>query len=66
MVRFLRNRGSRPRKDEVVCREVITLEDPTEELQVDDVRVQREIRNLMKDQQPGRYRVQVRRRVVRQ
>jgi hypothetical protein len=65
MVRFLRNRGSKPRRDEVVCREVITLDGPREEVQVDDERVQREIRDLMKDQRPGRYRVQVRRRVVR-
>ena len=65
MVRFLRNRGSKPREDEVVCREVITLKGSSDELQVDDTELQREIRNLMKDQQPGRYRVQVRRRVVR-
>lgn len=65
MVRFLRNRGNKPREDEVVRRGVVTLEGPREELRVDDARVQREIRNLMRDQQPGRYRVQVRRRIVR-
>jgi hypothetical protein len=65
MVRFLGNRGSKPRKDEVVCREVITLEGPRNEMSIDDTELQREIRNLMKGQQPGRYRVQVRRRVVR-
>ena len=65
MVRFLRNRGEAPRQDEIVRREIITLDGPRKELQVDDERVQREIHNLMKDQRPGRYRVQVRRRVVR-
>lgn len=65
MVRFLRNRGEAPRQDEIVRREIITLDGPRNELQVDDERVQREIHNLMKDQRPGRYRVQVRRRVVR-
>ena len=65
MVRFLRSRGKAPRRDDVVRREVITLDGPREELRSDDERVQREIRNLMKDQEPGRYRVQVRRRVVR-
>lgn len=64
MVRFLKNRGNKPRRDEIVCREVITLDSSSDDLRVDDERVQREIRNLMKDQQPGRYRVQVRRRVV--
>ena len=65
MVRFLRNRGKQPR-DEVVCREVIELDGPRDEVRVDDEQLQREIRNVMKDQQPGRYRVKVRRRVVRQ
>ncbi len=65
MVRFLRNRGNKPRQDEVVRRGVITLDGPREELCVDDKRVQQEIRKLMRDQEPGRYRVQVRRRVVR-
>lgn len=65
MVRFLRNRGGSPRQDEIVRREVITLDGSGKDLQVDDERVKREIRNLMKDQEPGRYRVQVRRRVVR-
>lgn len=65
MVRFLRNRGKTPRRDEVVCRGVITLDGPCDDLHVDDERVKREIQNLMKDREPGRYRVQVRRRVVR-
>lgn len=65
MVRFLRSRGKAPRREDVVRREVITLDGPRKELRSDDERVHREIRNLMKDQEPGRYRVQVRRRVVR-
>ena len=66
MVRFLRNRGKQPRENEVVCREVIKLDGPRDEVRVDDEQLQREIRNVMKDQEPGRYRVKVRRRVVRQ
>lgn len=65
MVRFLRNRGKTPRRDEVVRREIITLDGERGDLRVDGERMQREIRNLMKDQEPGRYRVQVRKRVVR-
>lgn len=66
MVRFLRNRGAKPRRDDVVRREVITLDSVRNGARVDDECVKREIRNLMKDQEPGRYKVQVRRRVVRQ
>lgn len=66
MVRFLRNRGKQPRKGEVVCREVIELDGTRDAMYADDEQFQREIRNLMKDRKPGRYRVQVRRRVVRQ
>ena len=66
MVRFLRNRGKQPRKNEVVRREVIELEGRRDEVRVDDEQLQREIRNVMKDQEPGRYRVKVRRRIVRQ
>ena len=66
MVRFLRNRGKQPRKDEVVRREVIELEGRRDGVRVDDEQLQREIRNVMKDQEPGRYRVKVRRRIVRQ
>lgn len=66
MVRFLRNRGAKPRRDDVVRREIITLDGARDGVPVDDESVKREIRNLMKDQEPGRYKVQVRRRVVRQ
>jgi hypothetical protein len=66
MVRFRRNRGERPRKDEVICRGVVKFDGPRDEVRVNDKEIQREIHKLMKDQEPGRYKVQVRRRVVRQ
>lgn len=66
MPRFLnRRRENAPLRDDVVRRQVITQAGPNERLSVSDERLRSEIRDLMKDQGPGRYRVTVRRRLVR-
>ncbi|HLT17911.1 MAG TPA: hypothetical protein VKZ96_00540 [Thermomicrobiales bacterium] len=66
MRRFLNRRGEQtPQQEEVVRRQVISLAEPNDQPLASDERLRDEIRNLMKDQQPGRYRVRVRRRLVR-
>jgi hypothetical protein len=65
MRRFLnRRRVDAPQRDDVIRRQVITAIEPSEPLLVEDERLQSEIRDLMKDQAPGRYRVKVRRKLV--
>jgi hypothetical protein len=66
MRRFLnRRRADTAQRENVIRRQVITMAVPDEQLLADDERLQSEIRDLMKDQRPGRYRVRVRRRLVR-
>jgi uncharacterized protein (UPF0335 family) len=65
MRNILRRRASEPQHNDIVRRQIISQADPNERLSVSDERLQSEIRDLMKDQRPGRYRVRVRRRLVR-
>lgn len=65
MLRFLnRDRSRQPSDERVVRRQVITAADTRERLAGCDARLQQEIHNLIKDQEPGRYRVRVRRKQV--
>jgi len=66
MRRFLNRRGDRtPQQEEIVRRQVISLAEPNDQPLAADERLRDEIRDLLKDQRPGRYRVRVRRRLVR-
>ena len=65
MRNILRRHASEPRHDDVVRRQIIAQADPGERLSARDERLQSEIRDLMRHQRPGRYRVRVRRRLVR-
>jgi hypothetical protein len=66
MRRFLnRRRGHGPQREDVVRRQVISMAGPSDQPLASDERLQGEIRDLMKGQRPGRYRVKVRRRTVR-
>lgn len=59
-----RGRSQQPANGRVVRRQVITAADTRERLDGCDERLQQEIRDLIKDQEPGRYRVRVRRKQV--
>lgn len=65
MPRFLNRRDHAPQREDIIRRQVIAQADPNERLSASDERLRDEIRDLMKDQGPGRYRVRVRRRLVR-
>ncbi len=65
MRRFLNRRGKNaPQREDIVRRQVIAPASPDERLHPSDERLQSEIQALMKDRQPGRYRVRVRRKLV--
>jgi hypothetical protein len=66
MRRFLnRRRGHAVQREDVVRRQVISTASASGQPLAEDEQLQSEIRDLMKGQRPGRYRVKVRRRMVR-